>query len=374
MMAGYAITLNEWVLKAYDRFKVDVINLSGQDLPFVAARIGQRAEGSTDLERVLSRIVSANISSSSQDLKPIKPYVVVSVPNRNAPGGPPVRLAFVGISDDPKPAALRIQDPIETAKRIVPQAKRESDLIILLAHTSDDVAGRIAREVPGIDAIIAGNGKEFTMPLTIGRIPVVFTPYETKMLGELRFYRSPEGGYSIKSRFIGLDNTVADDPAALAFVDQSKEAVKKEIERFTKPLDAGSTQPRPKTPNGASESGYVSAQSCLECHRREYLSWSNTAHARAVNSLATKAAELDLGCLACHTTGFNRGGFQPVGVMSNLMNVQCEECHGPGRAHIAKPDKSYGHITDLHAVCSRCHTAETSAEFKLDEFWSRIRH
>jgi hypothetical protein len=377
MMAGYAVTRNEWVLKAFDRFKVDVINLSGQDLPFLTARLGQRGEGSADLDPLLGRIVSANAGTDSHSDKSIRSYFVASVPNRESPAGPAIRVAFVGITDDVKqPAAgLRVQNPIETAKRIIPRAKRESDLVIVLTHGSDDVARRIAEEAPGVNAVIAGNGKEFTMPLTVGRVPVVFTPYEGRMLGELRFYRSPDGGYSIKNRFIGLDTTVADDPVALEFVAQSKDAVKKEIERFTKPVEAGSAKANAGFADGARGSDYVSAESCLQCHRGEYMTWANTAHATAVRSLATKAAEMDTGCLACHTTGFNRGGFQMgAAVGLSLANVQCEECHGPGRAHVAKPDKSYGHVGDLQAVCSRCHTAETSAEFKLDTFWAKIKH
>jgi hypothetical protein len=244
---------------------------------------------------------------------------------------------------------------------------------MVLAHASEDIASKIAEQVPGVDAVIAGNGKEFTMPMMVGRVAVVFTPYEGRMLGELRFYRNPDGGYAIKNRFIGLDTTVADDPAALEFVARSKEAVKKEIERFTKPLGGGSTQASANSAGGG-QSDYVSAETCLECHRGEYMIWSNTAHAKAVKSLASKAAEMDIGCLACHTTGFGRGGFQADGGSRGLVNVQCEECHGPGGAHVAKPDKTYGRIADLKSVCSRCHTAETSAEFKLDTFWARIKH
>src|SRR5262245_8584553 len=375
MLAGYAITKNEWALKALDRFKVDVINLTDQELSFVASGGGHPASGDS-IEQLLGRMVSSNTASRSRNDVTIRPYVVVAVADRKAPSGRPVHIAFVGISDDQKPSAagLKVQDPVETAKRIVPQAKHESDLVVVLAHASTEVASRIAREVSGVDAVIAGNGKEFTLPVTEGRVAVVFTPYETRMLGELRFYRNPAGGYAIKNRFIGLDNTIPDDQAAFTFVAESRLAVKKEVEKFTKPLEARVPASDGKLEPGVRDSGFVSAQACLNCHRAEYMTWSNTAHARAINSLATKAAELDTGCLACHTTGFNAGGFQNVAETRTLINVQCEECHGPGREHVAKPDKTYGRIANVQAVCSRCHTAETSAEFKLDTFWAKIRH
>jgi len=376
MMAGYAITKNEWVLKALDRFKVDVINVTSRELSFVTSPASQASSGDRGPAPLFSRMVSGNTMMGSSDDPAIRPYVVVTLPDRRAPTGRPIRIAFVGISDDQKPpvAGLKVQDTVETARRMVPQAKREADLVVVLAHASNELASRIAREAPGVDAVIAGNGKEFTMPLTEGRVPIVFTPYETRMLGELRFYRDAGGGFTIKNRFIGLDSTIPDDQPASAFVVDSRQAVKKEVEKFTKPMEAGSPARTGQGPAGALQSNFVSAQACLACHRAEYMTWSNTAHARAINSLATKAAELDTGCLACHTTGFNRGGFQNITESRTLVNVQCEECHGPGRAHIAKRDKTYGHIADVQAVCSRCHTAETSAEFKLDPFWARIRH
>jgi len=376
MMAGYAVTKNEWVLKALDRFKVDVINVTGRELAFVNSSASRTSSGDSRFGPLLSRMVSANTVTGSSDNASIRPYIVVPVADRKAPAGRPIRVAFVGISDDKNQpgAGLKAEGPVETARRIAPRAKRESDLVVVLAHTSSEVASRIAQEAQGVDAVIAGNGKEFTMPLTEGHVPIVFTPYETRMLGELRFYRDPGGRYVTKNRFIGLDNTVPDDQPASAFVVDSRQAVKKEVEKFTKPMEAGSPAGTGQGPAGALQSNFVSAQACLACHRAEYMTWSNTAHARAINSLATRAAELDTGCLVCHTTGFNKGGFQNIADSRTLVNVQCEECHGPGRAHIASPDKTYGRIADIQAICSRCHTAETSAEFKLDSFWAKIRH
>jgi len=374
MMAGYAITKNDWVLKALDRFRVDVINLSEQDLAFLRRQMGQDPQRAT-LAPLLGRMVSASAAQGSGKEKAIRPYVVIALPNRNSPGGPPIRVAFLGFSDDQmQPAGpQRLQDPVETARRLAAKAKAESDLVIVLANASSETADRIAREAADVDAVIAGNGKEFTMPATIGRVAVVFTPYETRMLGELRFYRNPEGGFAIKNRFIGLDTTIPDDQPATAFVAEAREAVKKTVEKFTKPMETRLPEGSGKAA-GPVDSGFVSAQTCLGCHRSEYMTWSNTAHARAINSLATRAAELDSGCLACHTTGFNRGGFQNINETRTLVNVQCEECHGPGKAHITKPDKSYGHVADVQAVCARCHTTQTSADFKLDSFWAKIKH
>ena len=50
----------------------------------------------------------------------------------------------------------------------------------------------------------------------------------------------------------------------------------------------------------------------------------------------------DEGCLKCHTTGFGKpGGFKSIAETSNLANVQCEGCHGPGSeyAKVMKENK-----------------------------------
>src|SRR5215475_783455 len=239
MLAGYAVTKNEWVLKSLERFRVDVINLTDQELAFLVSPAGRAAiSGSRAL---LGRMVSSNTVSAAPDGTGIRPYVVALVPDRKGPAGGRIRVAFVGISDDQNESAggHRVRDPIETVRRVVSKARAEADVVVVLAHASTETASRIAHEAPGVDVVIAGNGKEFTMPVTVGRVPVVFTAYETRMLGELRFYRNEDRSYTIKNRFIGLDSAIADDQQASAFVAESRQAVKSEVEKFTKPIEAG---------------------------------------------------------------------------------------------------------------------------------------
>ena len=39
-------------------------------------------------------------------------------------------------------------------------------------------------------------------------------------------------------------------------------------------------------------------------------------------------------------TGYERPGGSTVTMNASLRDVQCESCHGPGRAHAKKPDKA----------------------------------
>ena len=85
MLAGYAVTKNEWVLKALDRFKVDAVNVAGQDLAFIGAQAGRGAVPNTEISSLSGRMVSANLlrtEAHPRDTKAIRPYVVASVPDR----------------------------------------------------------------------------------------------------------------------------------------------------------------------------------------------------------------------------------------------------------------------------------------------------
>jgi len=65
----------------------------------------------------------------------------------------------------------------------------------------------------------------------------------------------------------------------------------------------------------------------------------------------------------------------------NLANVQCENCHGRGAAHIqaiAAGKQGRAATETLRAVtpnsCIRCHDEENSANFRYATFWPKIRH
>jgi len=76
----------------------------------------------------------------------------------------------------------------------------------------------------------------------------------------------------------------------------------------------------------------------------------------------------------CHATQTQlaRGSNKLEGV--RLPNVQCEQCHGPGSDHVAKPVKGYGRVADMKTACGSCHNAETSPNFDLQAAWAKIKH
>ncbi|MFH1723880.1 MAG: multiheme c-type cytochrome [Elusimicrobiota bacterium] len=116
----------------------------------------------------------------------------------------------------------------------------------------------------------------------------------------------------------------------------------------------GAGTPAPKSP---SASTYRGAAKCKWCHIDEFMTWEKTKHARAFEALLGDEKE-DPECVGCHSTGFGEGGYGmggPEGENRRFLGVQCEACHGPGRAHVRAP--SADTITRTPAGCARCHDA-----------------
>ncbi len=103
----------------------------------------------------------------------------------------------------------------------------------------------------------------------------------------------------------------------------------------------------------------------------QYVKWSNSKHAHATDALVSKQFEFEVSCLSCHATA------QPkmnAAEMTKMQQVQCEQCHGPGGDHAAKPGKGYGRIANIQAACSACHTPDTSPNFDAQTAWEKIKH
>ena len=108
----------------------------------------------------------------------------------------------------------------------------------------------------------------------------------------------------------------------------------------------------------ADTSGYVWDAACKDCHSDVWDAWAKTKHKTALNRLS--AAEHEQPCAACHLTG----SITPVLAEGKVLNtgVQCESCHGPGKAHVdtakagtparfaAKPDEK---------TCVVCHNEKS---------------
>jgi hypothetical protein len=101
---------------------------------------------------------------------------------------------------------------------------------------------------------------------------------------------------------------------------------------------------------------YVGVEVCANCHEDAKKVWDGTAHAHAYSTLEKQFKEANLDCVGCHVTGYDRPGGSTVMHVSELKDVQCEVCHGPGSLHAAKPATvEMPNATPSPDTCIACH-------------------
>lgn len=99
--------------------------------------------------------ISANSTVKADNQPLYKPYVIRTIDG--------AKIAFLGLMTyDARtyPAAkndIEMELPIETAKRLVPELRKQADLVIAVTHIGVEEDKKMAAEVPGIDVIVGGH-------------------------------------------------------------------------------------------------------------------------------------------------------------------------------------------------------------------------
>jgi 2',3'-cyclic-nucleotide 2'-phosphodiesterase (5'-nucleotidase family) len=137
------------------------------------------------------------------------------------------------------------------------------------------------------------------------------------------------------------------------------DAVKSQMASFYKKVnDANKLAFKDKKPLPVAkgEASYVGIEVCSNCHEDARKVWDGTGHAHAYATLEKQFKEANLDCVGCHVTGYDKPGGSNVTHVSELKDVQCEVCHGPGSLHAAKPEKVKIPIAHPSPdACLQCH-------------------
>lgn len=135
-----------------------------------------------------------------------------------------------------------------------------------------------------------------------------------------------------------------------------------------------------KAAEGAAPIGFLTANECAVCHKRQTQIWRETPHARAWASLERAQNQKDPECVRCHSIGFREpGGFaeprravrEGAGGSLDFKNVQCEACHGPRLGHPAGKAGWRG-LPTIDA-CRRCHDGMHDPAFDSKRFLEAIK-
>lgn len=381
-LPSWVLAKNRWVLKSTSQFQHDAANVTHYDLPYLAELLKKDGyEQRVNEFPFIASLVSANIHSANGSLQNPQPYVVREVLLKRGSPGRTLRIGIVGFSEL-KPigardfvaehAGFKIEDPFEAAKRVLPEVREKSDLVIALAYMPQEQAQRLATENPEINTVIAGRQINATNELQrFNQATVAYAFNQTKYLGELRLYFKSDGSVENQvNRYVALDDAIPDEPMAAEMVVAAHD-------EFTNEQTKGAQahQTLPSTPTGVfgGSSPFVGVETCAACHAREYDIWKESGHAHAMATLEARNQQFDPACVKCHVVGFENGGFQALYSTPQFANVQCEACHGPGRRHSESPAKGYGFMP-TPVGCVQCHTKVNSPDFNFPTYWPKVKH
>jgi hypothetical protein len=257
-----------------------------------------------------------------------------------------------------------------SAKRWIPELRKKCDFLILLACMPSKDSIQLAVDNPDVDVILNGFKHQWSdPPAKVNQSTIIYAEDEGRILGELRLRIAGKEKAEANSVNHTLTKVVKDDPEMAAFVARAKEEITAQQQSLAneKPLKTASSELLANSP-------FLTAKSCESCHATAYEVWQHSKHSKAIEILKQVKREFDSSCVGCHTTGKGKvGGFEDLNQTPELANVQCESCHGPGRAHGTNPAESK--MLKLNSsACLECHTRSNSPDFDFATYWPKVKH
>lgn len=143
-----------------------------------------------------------------------------------------VRLGLLGLcflhEEYPSAWVLKVEPPVDAARRLVPELRKNADVVIALNHIGIDADRKLAGSVPGIDLIVGGHshtvllqGERVNDPAG-HQVLIVQAGEYLEYVGrvDLDLQRSGDGWVLKKSaaRLIPLGATVREDPTIKATI------------------------------------------------------------------------------------------------------------------------------------------------------------
>ena len=277
---------------------------------------------------------------------------------------------------------------------------QKCDYYVLLAHASIEETKTLAKEVPIFDVVVTSGGYgEPTAELE--QIPG--TKSLLAQVGTKGMYAGVVGFFDdkqqpIRYQRVPLDDRFSDSPE----MRQLMAEYQKQLEQLG--LDELKVFPR-KHPSGHQ---FVGSETCAGCHTKAAVVWEKTSHAHATESLIHPGERGDVPrhfdpeCLSCHVTGWEpqkyypfEGGYLSLQDTPHMQHNGCENCHGPGSAHVAaengEGNPSAALIEQLRndmrlplaggvaeRKCMECHDLDNSPDFHLEgafeKYWKKVEH
>lgn len=148
-------------------------------------------------------VLSANIRPTNHSDLPVKSSITLL---RNG-----LRVAIFGLTVpmitermlSRKVSAYVFDDPIETAAKVVPELRKNADLVIALTHIGLNNDRKLASDVPGIDLIIGGHTHALLdHPETVGNTSIVQAGWFGHYVGKVEI----DAGGAVRGEALEMQN------------------------------------------------------------------------------------------------------------------------------------------------------------------------
>ncbi|MBI4721347.1 MAG: hypothetical protein HY770_09045 [Chitinivibrionia bacterium] len=312
-------------------------------------------------------LVLANVFDARSDSLLFPRHAIVTLA-----GG--LRVGLTGVFSDKiklppqvESGSLAVRSPLAAVRNEVSFLRPQVDLVVVLAHMDIGEARDLALKTGGIDLIVCGHeGRPMRNARQFNGAYLLQVPKEGRYMGVA-------GAYLNAQRKIER-LAVTQQPISKVFEDD--EAIVKLFKAYDIDiaLKEKSAMPTGVTrPDQTVRKPFVTAGACGKCHGEEVRKWQETGHARAFGTLRGQSRDFDRDCTSCHTTGFYEiGGFVNARSTPDLVDVQCEACHGNGYDHANDPARTTP--ANARAACVTCHDDQWSPQFDFASYWQKISH
>ncbi len=369
---------------AASTFGPDDLRLTIDELAATTAQAG-------DLD---TAFISANVAILDREFTPR--FRVVEIAGK--------RLGVIGVLGDQARQAIRadeiLTEPAVDGLRTAWQQLSAAgcDHAVLLVQGTRDETLALAQAVPQFDIVVtSGGGDEPTLvPENIAGTKALLVQVGAKgmYMGVLGFFDDPQTPWRYQR--VPLDARYADSRDMLDLL----ATYQSQLEQLG--LEGLGVRPLPH-PSGRQ---FVGSEACGDCHTKAYAVWKESPHSHATDSLVHPAERSEIArhfdpeCLSCHVTGWNPQRFTPydsgylslTGTPKTLANG-CENCHGPGSAHVAAESGEAGNdealiarlrqemrllLGDAEKKCLECHDLDNSPDFHtpgaFEKYWQQVVH
>lgn len=282
-------------------------------------------------------------------------------------------------------------DPEAALAKLVPELKKQCDVMVLLAHATMDESMALGKRFPEFDVVVTAGGppEPPLSPKTIDGTKTLLVEVGEKgmYVVVLGFFDDP--AQPIRYQRVPLDSRFGPSPEMKLLMSNYQAQLRVEG------LQGLGIRPVPH-PKRELLGAFVGSEKCEPCHEASYKIWKKSGHAKAWPTLKQldPPRDADPECISCHVVGWHgqqffpyEGGFLSEAQTPKLINVGCESCHGPGEKHVRaeegadealqKKFREAVRVTKEESEkqqCYTCHDLDNSPDFEFPAYWPYVEH